>query len=141
MSFPPRKKPHFSTELSYQYVESKLLPTIEEAPSSPEALQSHLIERWVSLHGECHPNPQGNGPQARPHRFPQHFVSTLERLGCIFHQWHGEQAAQPAPKELQAVRESSVQTSWLNTMPEGMVRGMLQHFKYKSVPNQDSGRR
>jgi hypothetical protein len=49
VSFTPRKKPRFSAESSFEYVEADLLPTIEEAPSSPEGKQEHMLEHWASM--------------------------------------------------------------------------------------------
>jgi hypothetical protein len=49
VSFTPRKKPRFSSESTFEYVESDLLPTIEEAPSSPAAMQEHMLEHWSSM--------------------------------------------------------------------------------------------
>jgi hypothetical protein len=49
MSFTPRKKPQFLSESAYKYVEADLLPTIKEAPSSPAAMQEHMVEHWASM--------------------------------------------------------------------------------------------
>jgi hypothetical protein len=45
-TFTPRKKPHFSSESAYEYVEADLRPTIKEAPSSPAAMQEHILDYW-----------------------------------------------------------------------------------------------
>jgi hypothetical protein len=49
VSFTPRKKPRFSTDSTYEYVEADLLPTIEEAPTTPAALQEHIADHWSDM--------------------------------------------------------------------------------------------
>jgi membrane-anchored protein YejM (alkaline phosphatase superfamily) len=49
VSFTPRKKPHFSNESTYKYVEPDVLPTIKEAPSSPAVIQEHMMDHWSAM--------------------------------------------------------------------------------------------
>jgi hypothetical protein len=49
VSFTPRKKPRFLSESSWEYAEDELLPAIEEAPSTTEGLQDHIVNNWSAM--------------------------------------------------------------------------------------------
>jgi hypothetical protein len=49
VSFTPRKKPRFSSESTYDYTESDLLPTISEAPDGMNEIQEHMVAHWSSI--------------------------------------------------------------------------------------------